>query len=55
MTKSKGLGDDVAKITSTLRLDKLAESITKSLGKQNCGCGNRQEKLNKMFPYGDNK
>jgi len=55
MSKSKGLGDDIKKITSVTKLDKIAESIAKSLGKQDCGCAKRQEKLNKMFPYGDKK
>ena len=55
MSKSKGLGDSIAKVTSATKLDKIAESIAKSLGKQDCGCSKRQEKLNKMFPYGDIK
>jgi hypothetical protein len=25
------------------------------LGKSNCGCSERQDKLNKLFPYGDKK
>ena len=55
MSKSKGFGDDIKKITSVTKLDKIAESIAKSLGKQYCGCSKRQAKLNKMFPYGDKK
>ena len=55
MSKSKGLGDSIAKVTSATKLDKIAESIAKSLGKQDCGCSKRQEKLNKLFPYGDKK
>lgn len=46
--KSKGLGDDIAKITSATRLDKLAEKISEIItGDTDCGCGKRQEKLNK--------
>jgi len=48
--KSKGLGDDIKKITSAIRLDKLAEKIA-DLTNSDCGCNKRQEKLNKMFPY----
>mgnify|MGYP001392679738 CR=1 FL=1 len=47
---SRGLGDDIKKITSAVRLDKLAEKIAK-LTSGECGCNKRQEKLNKMFPY----
>ena len=55
MSKSKGLGDDIKKITSATKLDIIAESIAKVLGKSNCGCSQRQDKLNKLFPYGDKK
>lgn len=57
--KSRGLGDDIKKITSATRLDKLAERIA-DLTSSDCGCDRRQEKLNKypsilnkfkMFPY----
>ena len=48
--KSRGLGDDIRKITSATRLDKLAEKIAE-LTTGDCGCNKRQEKLNKMFPY----
>ena len=43
MAKSKGLGDDIAKLTSAVRLDKLAETIANKLGKDDCGCSERQE------------
>ena len=55
MSKSKGLGDDIAKVTKFAKLDKIAESIAKSLGKKDCGCNKRQDTLNKIFPYGDTK
>ena len=48
--KSRGLGDDIKKITSITKLDKLAERIAE-LTSSDCGCAARQEKLNKMFPY----
>ena len=50
-TKSQGLGDTIAKITSATKLDKLAESIADAVGAEDCGCRARQEKLNRMFPY----
>ena len=47
----KGFGDTVAKIAETLGLDKIAEKVTEITGKKDCGCKNRQKKLNEMFPY----
>ena len=49
--KSQGLGDTVAKVTSALGLDKLAESVAHAAGKEDCGCNKRKKKLNDMFPY----
>ncbi len=49
--KSEGLGDTIAKITSATKLDKLADSIAKAAGAEDCGCKKRQEKLNNLFPY----
>jgi len=54
--KSRGLGDDIAKITSATRLDKLAERINEIItGEKDCGCSKRQDKLNKIFPYKDKR
>ena len=50
-TKSQGLGDTIAKITSATKLDKLAVSIADAVGADDCGCKARQQKLNTMFPY----
>ena len=49
--KSKGLGDTVTKITHALGLDKVADVIAKVAGKEDCGCGRRQNRLNDLFPY----
>ena len=43
--KSKGLGDDIKKITSATRLDKLSERIAKILD-EDCRCDKRQDWLN---------
>ena len=50
-TKSEGLGDTIAKITSATKLDKLAEKIAEVAGAEDCGCQARRETLNQMFPY----
>jgi len=46
-TESKGLGDTLAKITKATGIDKVAKFV---LG-EDCGCDERKEKLNKLFPY----
>ena len=45
--KSKGLGDTIAKITNATGIDKLTKKV---LG-EDCGCNERKEILNKIFPY----
>jgi hypothetical protein len=49
--ESKGLGDTIAKVTHAVGLDKVAETVAKAVGKEDCGCSKRQQKLNDMFPY----
>jgi hypothetical protein len=47
--KSKGLGDDIAKITSATRLDKLAEKISEIItGDTDCGCGKTTRKIEQI-------
>jgi hypothetical protein len=45
--KSKGLGDTIAKITEATGIDK----VVKFIAGEDCGCDERKEKLNKLFPY----
>ena len=49
--ESKGLGDTIAKVTHAVGLDKVAESVAKVVGKEDCGCNKRREMLNDLFPY----
>ena len=51
--KSKGLGDTIAKITHALGIDILAEKVAHAVGKEDCGCEERKNILNEMFPYKD--
>lgn len=46
-SKAKGLGDTIAQITETTGIKALVHSI---FGDE-CGCEERREKLNKLFPY----
>ena len=48
--KSKGLGDSIEKFTKATGLKKIVEGTSKLLNKD-CGCNERKEKLNKLFPY----
>ena len=47
MTKSKGLGDSIEKALKATGIDKGAKKV---LG-DDCGCSDRRDKLNKLFPY----
>ena len=47
MKKSKGLGDSVEKVLKATGIDKVAKKV---LG-DDCGCEERKEALNRMFPY----
>jgi len=46
-SKDKGLGDTVARFTKSTGIQKLVKSMS-----EDCGCDARQEKLNKLIPYG---
>lgn len=46
-SKSKGLGDTIAKVTKATGIDK----VVKAVAGEDCGCDERKEKLNKMFKY----
>lgn len=45
--KAKGLGDTVEKVTKATGIEKAVKWL---LG-EDCGCDERKDKLNKLFPY----
>ena len=47
---SKGLGDTVAKITKATGIKKVVDTVSK-IAKKDCGCAERQDTLNRLFPY----
>jgi hypothetical protein len=47
ITMSKGLGDSIEKALKATGIDKLAKKV---LG-DDCGCEERKQQLNKLFPY----
>ena len=53
MTKSKGLGDTIEKITKATGIKKVVNTVAKATGKD-CGCNKRKQTLNERFPYNPN-
>jgi hypothetical protein len=49
--ESQGFGDSIAKVTHFFRIHKVAEAIAKLAGAEGCGCKERREFLNQLFPY----
>ena len=49
--KSQGLGDTIAKVTNFFGIDKLADVVAKLAGAPGCGCNERRQMLNELFPY----
>lgn len=49
--KSKGLGDSIEKITKATGIKNIVEAVNKARGVKDCGCGQRKNTLNKIFPY----
>lgn len=47
---SRGLGDSIAKFTKKTGIKAAVDRISSSLNKP-CGCKQRQDYLNKKFPY----
>ena len=52
--KPQGLGDTVENITKATGIKKVTDAVFGALNKD-CGCKERQSKLNKLFPYGKKK
>ena len=49
-SESRGLGDTMAKITKATGIKKAVDTVFGAFNKD-CGCRERQGKLNKLFPY----
>ena len=52
--ESKGLGDTVEKFTKATGIKAVVEKVAKATGKD-CGCGQRKDALNRVFPYNKDK
>ena len=51
--KAKGFGDTIEQITEATGIKAVVEVFSKATG-LDCGCDERKEKLNKLFPYNRN-
>ena len=49
--KSRGLGDSIEKITKATGIKNVVTKVTKAAGINDCGCGQRRDTLNRVFPY----
>ena len=49
-SESRGLGDTLAKMTKATGIKKVVDTVFGAINKD-CGCRERQSKLNKIFPY----
>lgn len=52
--KSKGLGDTIEKITTATGIKKVVDKVSEATGKP-CGCQQRKDTLNRIFPYNNNE
>lgn len=52
--KSKGLGDTIEKVAIATGVKSVVNKVEKITGKP-CGCNERKDALNRMFPYKDKK
>lgn len=55
MKKSRGFGDTVEKFTKKTGIKKVVKVVTKKAGIEDCGCDDRRDTLNRLFPYSKNK
>ena len=52
-SKQKGLGDTIEAITKATGIKKVVKKVSEITGKD-CGCDQRKETLNRLFPYNYN-
>ncbi len=45
--RSRGLGDTIHNFTSATGIKKVVDRVSKG----GCGCGERRDSLNRVFPY----
>jgi hypothetical protein len=55
MDKSIGLGDTIEKFTKKIGIKKVIKVVTEKVGVEDCGCDDRKDTLNRLFPYSKNR
>lgn len=53
--KPRGLGDLVEKLTFQTGVSAVVKKAADALGIEDCGCAKRQEQLNNLFPFKQDK
>ena len=48
--RSRGLGDDIEKFTKFTVIKRAVDLVANKFNKD-CGCSERRDSLNRMFPY----
>ena len=48
--KSRGIGDSIEKFTKATGIKKIVDKVSKATGKD-CGCDDRRDSLNRVFPF----
>jgi len=49
--KSRGIGDSIEKFTKATGIKKIVNKVSKALGQEDCGCDERRDSLNRVFPF----
>ena len=49
--RSRGLGDTIEKFTTKTGIKKAVKVVSKKMGVEDCGCDDRRDTLNRIFPY----
>jgi len=53
--KSRGIGTKIYEVNKKLGINKVANTIAKAVGKDDCGCKKRAKMLDNMFQGNKNK
>lgn len=48
---SRGLGDSIEKFTKATGIKTAVKKVSEALGEEDCGCDERRDSLNRVFPY----
>jgi len=49
--KSRGLGDSIEKFTKATGIKTVVKKVSRAAGVKDCGCDQRRDTLNRVFPY----